>query len=280
MKYNIIIIIAIIVIIYLISNYELVSIYTNDIIYFCSSMIKKNPTINSNLSIILPKNYSNQKVLIISFDNRTTLNYLEDHNKNILEYTKKFPGIEYKFVNVTDKNVYWVKLYLLRDWIMTNKYDYVMWMDTDAMFVNHSIDLRYVLGMFNSDIFLSHDNDYPFSRKTLNAGVIIIKNSEIGKKFINETLSIFENSKCLNKGTNKLNGLYSLTCYEQGVLNSLLEKKYKDYLTVFSKNIISNTINCKEDVFILHNYGGTISMHELTDIKSCFNKINKKIGIN
>ena len=141
---------------------------------------------NSNYDFISTIHLTNTTIIDSSFKNKGLF----------LAY---YYYLQYKFFDKTDKNVYWVKIYLLRDWLITGKYDYVMWMDTDAMFVNYNIDLKYVLGLFNSDIFLSHDNDYPLTaRKTLNAGVFIIKNSEIGINFLNEAINIFEKSKCQN----------------------------------------------------------------------------------
>jgi len=266
-------IIFLIIIILILINYDILLIYLQDISYYYTKLTKNALNLNSNLNLNNSNDYLDKKILIISFDNRKNLNYLEDHNKNVMQYIKKHKGIEYKFFDKTDKNVYWVKIYLLRDWLITSKYDYVMWMDTDAMFVNYNIDLKYVLGLFNSDIFLSHDNDYPLTaRNTLNAGVFIIKNSEIGINFLNEAINTFEKSKCINKVNKKLSGIYGHTCYEQGVLNMLLTDKYKEYVTVFSPDILSNTIKCRNDIFMLHNYDANIFIK--TDIKSCFNKIN------
>ena len=250
--------------------------YTFDNFFINKKKINDNFTINNVKKI--NDNNNNIKIIILSFDNRTNIDYIEDHNQNIKKYCQKWKNIEYKFTNFTNKNVYWNKIYLVLEKILTNNYDYVMWMDTDAMIVNQDIDIRNILLLFNSDIFLSHDNDYFKCENILNAGVFIIKNSSIGINLLKDAISYFENSKCLNDD-NTLKGLYAARCYEQGTINDLIYSKYYKYTTILSTNIIFNTHYCNEESFILHNYGGKKYGINIIDIKSCFNKINSKLDM-
>jgi hypothetical protein len=220
-------------------------------------------------------NVDNIKLLIVSFDNRKNLDYLEDHNINIKRYCEKYKKIEYEFSNFTNKNVYWYKLYLILEKILTNKYDYVMWMDTDTMIVNHEIDIRKILLVYNTDIYIGHETLF-YLESILNAGVFIIKNSTNGVNFIKELIYYFENSKCLNTD-NSLNGIYGLSCYEQGAINNLIKNKYSNFTTILPKYLILNGISCNdENTFIIHKFGSQSAFK--IDVKSCFNKINNKIN--
>ena len=78
--------------------------------------------------------------------------------------------------------------------------------------------------------------------QVLSAGVFFIKNSEIGRSFINECIYFIENSKkCIIDGKEK--GLWAGICYEQGVMNYLIKKnkKYRNNTYVTKTNIIYNT---------------------------------------
>jgi hypothetical protein len=267
---NNICIFILIIILVLFRYIDTINIYISDIIYEFKLKSVYRKKINENLTIenINKINNNNIKILIVSFDNRKNLNYLEDHNNNIKAYCEKYKNIEYEFNNFTTKNVYWYKIYLVLEKLLTNNYDYVMWMDTDSIIINKNLDIRNILILFNSDIFISYDNHYKNCENVLNAGVFIIKNSENGINFLKDVLYNFENSKCLNED-NSLNGMYSYLCYEQGAMNNLIYDKYYKYTTILSNNIILNSHHCNEKTFILHNYGGkTVN----TDIKSCFNK--------
>jgi hypothetical protein len=247
-------IIILILVISVISNIDYINIYISDIYYILNQSIGNNKKINENLAIDniskIKNNINNIKMIILSFDNRKTIDYIEDHNKNIQNYCNNWENIEYQYTDYSNKNVYWNKLYLVLEKLLTNNYEYVMWMDTDSMFVNQNIDIRNILLLFNSDIFISHDNDYVNSENVLNAGVFIIKNSINGINFLKESISYFEDSKCLNND-NTLKGVYAARCYEQGTINDLIFSKYYKYTTILSTDIIFNTNICNEKSFIL-----------------------------
>jgi hypothetical protein len=284
---NIYILIFIVIITLIIIYKNYIKIYVSDLVYLFNHYFINKKKINDNLTInnvnkINEINKSDNKIIILSFDNRTNINYIEDHNKNIENYCKKWKNVEYQFSYYTNKNPYWNKLYLVLEKLLTNNYNYVMWMDTDSMFVNQDIDITNILLLFNSDIFIGHDNDYNNCENVLNAGVFIIKNSINGINFLKEAIAYFEDSKCLNDD-NTLKGLYAARCYEQGTINDLIYSKYYKYTTILSTNVIFNTYYCNENdkSFILHNYGGdkygvASESNKLIDIKSCFNKINSK----
>jgi hypothetical protein len=299
-------VIILILVLLVILNIDYINIYISDIYYIFNKSFSNNIKINENLAIEnisnIKNNINNIKMIILSFDNRKTIDYIEDHNKNIKNYCNNWKNIDYQYTDFCNKNVYWNKLYLVLEKLLTNNYEFVMWMDTDSMFVNQDIDIRNILLLFNSDIFISHDNGYANSENVLNAGVFIIKNSINGINFLKESISYFEDSKCLNDD-NSLKGVYAARCYEQGTINDLIFNKYYKYTTILSTDIILNTSLCNEKSFILHKYGGNkhviksgISndqatpnlsseqflmkdlsgeLNNIVDIKTCFNKINK-----
>lgn len=265
-------------------NENILSVYYDDLVYYTNSFFyndkKKFLTINYDMIQNMPLTNQHYKIklLIISCDDRKNIKYLEIHNKNIGEYSKKY-NVDYKFItnNNLDNNIYWNKLYLIKNQLDNNFYDYIMWLDTDVIIINQNIDILNILYNYDSDIYIGSDNNIESKIHTDNilcAGVFIIKNSVIGKKFINECISFHENDKsiCLSD-KNILNGMYAGLCYEQGVMNYLIYNKYFLNTILLDNSIIMNTDTCvdNKNIFILHFYGNKLGSTEEQRIK-CFEK--------
>lgn len=257
--YITIIFIVILIILKLIIDYNIESfkeinlkIIDEDLKYFNKfyNSKKMNSLINNNK--LNSMNIKKNKILFITYDNRESQDYVSIHNSNINEYVKKF-NYEYNFLNYCEKNVYWCKIHLVLDALNTNKYDYVVWLDSDTIIKNFNIDIGDILNMFTSDIFVGLDNNFKYG--LINAGVFAITNSEIGKKFLFDCIQ-YINMDCFNNdGT--LKGRWAGTCYEQGIMNILIHDKYFLYTTVLSNKVIFNYNTCSNDVFIMHLYAST-----------------------
>ncbi len=245
----------ILIIILIIVNYKILDIYKNDIFFGIRRLFYKIEYNNNKNNFLITKE---PKILIISFDNRKNLNYLDIHNQNIINYCKKWKNINYEFIDKCDKNVYWCKLYILLEKLLTNKYDYVMWMDSDTKIVNTNFSIQKFVNSYSSDIFIGHDDNNYINNlynilNVLCSGVFIIKNSTIGINFIKDCLDYYEKSNC--NTNNKLNGIYANLCYEQGVMNYYIFEKYMKSTTIVDQFIFKNTYNCDYASFILHKYG-------------------------
>jgi len=276
-----IILIILLIFILIVINYTEINIYYNDMIYLYKIMFEYSYIIEENkkyedINKIKNEVSENIRVLIFTFDNRDNLEYLKLHNEQLESYSKKWKNINYEFINKCDKNTYWCKIYIMIDRLKSNKYDYVLWLDSDAIISNLNKNIQKIFELYDSDIFISYDHDYLYSDKFLNAGIFAVKNSPIGIQFLEECVNKFENSNCLNH-KNKLRGLYSFTCYEQGIMNDLIYSKYKKNTTVLSSNIFHNTIICNDSNYVLHNYGVKIQDRSKEDI---INDTEKKISSN
>lgn len=256
MNYFIIIFCIIIIscIFYILQENNIINeIYTNDKLYFDIFYQNNNyfKLINNNLQY---KNYNKKyNILIITYDNRKNEKYINIHNNNITMYASKW-NYKYKFYDQCTSNVYWCKIFMVLKELQTNNYDFVMWMDSDTIINNFTIDIGEILNNFSSDIYIGNDNNKNGYNLT-NAGVFIIKNSIIGKQFLNDCIKNIHN-KCINSnGT--LRGAWAATCYEQGVMNILILGKYFKYTTIFTNDIILNYDKCNKEVFIMHLYASS-----------------------
>lgn len=226
----------------------------------------KNEKITSKLinkNLLLKPIDKKNKILIITFDDRPNITYIKNHNENFKNYADKY-GYEYKYEHVYNQNLntnpYWYKIYLVKYYLDTNLYDYVMWVDSDTMILDDSIDLNLYLNSYSSDLFLCDDNQLI---EKINAGIFIIKNSKIGKQYLNDCINNFC-VDCIKQGEKKLKGRWAATCYEQGIMNLILIKDYMDVSTVFSINMVLCTNNIYlihklSNIFILHYYDTNIT---------------------
>jgi hypothetical protein len=270
-------IIIIVSLIFIPNNFYILKIYLKDIIHGVKYGIKYKVKYNNNIINNSNKNYNNIKVLIVSFDNRSEseLKYLKFHKENIKKYCKKWKNVDYFFTNKCNENVYWCKLYLIQEKLKNSKYDYIMWMDTDAIFLKNNLSIQKLLSSYSSDIFISNDPNKKSIKENNNilcAGVFIIKNSKIGKKFIDDCINEWDKINCV-KSDKKLNGVYACLCYEQGIMNKLIYEKYIDYTTILYNDIIKNTYNCDNNSFILHNFGKN------NDKLKCFENITQSFHL-
>jgi hypothetical protein len=141
-----------------------------------------------------------------------------------------------------------------------------MWLDSDTYIKNMNINLSKILNQYSSDIFIGSDNNK--YNDLINAGVFIIKNSKIGKNFLEECISSLHYS-CINSdGT--LNGRWAGFCYEQGIMNLLIVDKYRKYTTILSNNLIFNNRECNDAVFIMHLHGQKTDSNYNKKITKCF----------
>ena len=260
---NILILITIILVLIILYN-DTVShklyVYYNDIKLLCN-MYRHNMhyKINQQYELNNFKTMLNDrcKIVIISFDNRD-LEYIRMHNDNFNKYCKKW-NIEYQFISTCKYNVYWCKIYMLLDALNTGKYDYVMWSDTDVIIKRDDINLRNIIYNYNNDIIIGDDNSH--DKTIVNSGIFIIKNSVNGINFLKDCISMFESRKdiCMQdaKVSHSLNGIWALSCYEQGIMNDLILHKYFNNTSMVHTNIFYNYYTCNDNVFMMHLYSSS-----------------------
>lgn len=211
---------------------------------------------------------TNNSLIVISSDNRKD-SFIDLHNKNVKNYCDLYQ-IDYVFYDTNYKNVpvYWSKLFYCKQHLETNNHKYIMWMDTDSMFVNNDISIMNVICTLDPedkfDIYIATD----YLTNTYCSGLFIIKNSKIGRNFINQCIRELKTDCKDSNNKFSLGPLWSGKCYEQGIMNTLLKNEYKDNVCVVPSDLFKNTAFClKENTFVLHKFG-----HK-KGLDSCFNNI-------
>jgi len=281
-----------------------------DSIYLMNGKVNAPLLKNANK---LPVNINkNNKILIITYDNRPNLNYVKIHNENVKKYCNKWK-CDYIYYDKCKHNTYWCKLYMIYDNLLNNKYDYVMWMDSDSVFRNMDISLNDIVNSYSSDLIMTNDyfvtipkfnstnkkwedisindTDNALGNKSItedviygdriNAGIFIIKNSDIGRQFIKDCLDHHENTNELCVNGNLLEGDWAGYCYEQGAMNMFISKIYDKYTTVLPIDIVYNNEECRNDVFISHLYASSSEKREKCFSSNKFDKLltNREMNV-
>ena len=212
-------------------------------------------------------NKKKSKILIIQDGAYNKFPEYSDYSKKINKlYCEKW-NYDYKFIehDLDKMPPYWLKVNDIVEYI-NKDYDYVVFLDLDACFLDFDISLDNIIKEINSfsgkefDIYIGKDP--PFNR-IVNTGVFIFKNSEFGKKFSKIWLSACMDNQnkitnqCLNWDYDKINKKWSCPfCiwaginYEQGVFEYLYEI-YNKNIAVLDISFFSDT-NINNKPFIYH----------------------------
>jgi hypothetical protein len=216
--------------------------------------------LNNNLIPTAKK--SKYNIAFLTYEDRD-IEYIKLHHENMEKYCDYW-GYDYIHVNKNNTIIspYWYKVFLVYNILKLNTYDYVFWLDSDTIINDPKIDLSDIISKYASDIFVASDN----TRVDIgNAGLFIIKNSEIGIKFMEDWIDSYS-IEC-DLGNRKLRGKWALSCYEQGMMNKLIIEKYANNTTFLKNDIWNNTGSCSKKGFILHYYGGKNHLR-----KKCFER--------
>lgn len=113
------------------------------------------------------------KLIIISGANADRMGAHLNHQK----YADKH-GIDYKFFLRTDlENPYFTKCYSIME-CFNNGYEYVLWMDDDAFFLNYEWDCTTIFTQYNEDVIVARGRGKKNGTAFFNNGVMFIRNTE------------------------------------------------------------------------------------------------------
>lgn len=185
----------------------------------------------------------------------------EDYGKLTSDINKKYAqkwgyhfteekDISYLLTN-TFTHITWNKIRLLQ--ILLHEYakdfDYIFYIDADAVFFNHDIPLESIIQKY-PDYNIVLCDDRPMGGRLVNTGTILIKNTDWSRKFFNYWWNYGSKSKWKNIPT-----------HEQDFLNDLLLKHDRSGMNVTNNikvvdttefNSLAPLENNPDDIFILH----------------------------
>lgn len=202
-------------------------------------------------------------------------------------YCKKW-NYEYKFIEhkLDEMPPYWLKVYDVNQYLNKNIYDYIMYLDCDAIFYDFNYSIEDIINTIHKhtdryfDIYIGRD---PYFYYALNTGVFIFKNTNSSRKLVrlwldacidneNKLTNRCDNWSFENKKWICLNCDWAGVNYEQGVLNQLYEL-YPDNIALLEETFFSNTYT-ETKSFIFHAMNRN-KQERLTIFKDIYNLITK-----
>lgn len=159
------------------------------VVYFLwirkSSSIQHIPAINLE-SFVPSSNVLSKKVAILQVSSYTGAEpiYTELGTAINERYCKQW-GYDYFFKRIpaTHMPIYWIRVdQLLR--LSKQPYDFLVWMDLDAVVVDHSIPLPELMNAIGNYAFYASED--PSLDVVANSGVVVIRNNSQGKRMLTE----------------------------------------------------------------------------------------------
>lgn len=223
----------------------------------------------------------NKTYAVVQYDNRKL-----DKNMEILtKINKQYCSLyNYDYIFITKKydiSPYWIKVKIVRDILLTNKYKGVLWLDTDAVIHDYSISLD-IIQIPDKSFYYSHDfteyinDDLKYVNSfNFNAGVWFVLNDKQGINIMNDWMELYDPNKWhrvkKNKGVEQ-SGWKCNDCewagehYEQGAFIKSIIPKYKKYcfqypFTFFQSSDYKFCTN--EQIFVYHFYARYRKKHIL-----------------
>lgn len=211
-------------------------------------------------------------ITIIQYETRDdrSLNTLMNMNK--MYCVNK--GYEYiRFGPLQDMPPYWLKVNLV---LMVLRGaadgDIVVWLDSDAVIVDHDTSISELFKDASSlnegsKFFLAASDPKPWS-SPFNAGVFFVKANGVSRKLMEDWMDMYRPDKWmrLGDGSWKCSGIYNGDDYEQGAFVKSIMKDYKHTIKIYD----ADKFNCVSPVYKdkRPNGGRVFSCHFAGDYKA------------
>lgn len=196
------------------------------------------------------------KILIYQYDSRT-INEVDDLYMLISLNKQKCETyhFDYKFFNKYHMDIppYWVKVFLLRDLLLSNIYDYIIWLDSDA--VLHDYDPIKFDQILPKDNIIMTAAKCPYGDQIFNAGVLIM--SKYSTDLVNDWCRLYNPSFWIKENnTWRSLGEWAGETYEQGSFVKYILPKYHHNIIIFPHSVMHNSsLNIAPESQFLHFIG-------------------------
>lgn len=203
---------------------------------------------------------------------------------NKQKYCEKH-GYDFKYHKgrLSKRHPGWDKILLLKETLLTNNFDYVVWIDNDAYITNEEINLDFICNVYKeSKIILSSEDGYRdfeslpleydynllHNLRIINTGVMILKNDDWTTNFLDEVWNTKSNT---NKGfefshkeilNNYFN--YDYWPFEQGPIHLVLSNTNKSNYKILKSDILNKfRSQHRKNNFICHFVGQGSNLEEI-----------------
>lgn len=212
------------------------------------------------------------KIKIVQYYYSHDKKYLINAEKINLEYCKKFnidfyceKNSEKIFKESDGRNLSWYKLKLLLENLQNENYDYVIYIDSDAIFVNTDFDIRNIIQEHQTDLIIGED----FGPDLINGGVLIFKNTEWSKNFLTR---VWDVANYLSRGKYKTDNWLEQTVFSAFLMINENDRKKTTILPHNMENSI-NSVHLQNNPLIYHD----LSKSRINDFFNLKNNQNNDV---
>lgn len=193
---------------------------------------------------------------VVTYENRN-LEYKEKFRENHKKYCDA-RGYDYVRLDThVYENIippYWLKVYIVYEYIQ--KYDVVMWIDSDTVFESSNTPIEEFLC---DSAYLTISQDKPQHKKpaSLNTGVFILHKRGCGLKLLTSWLEMYPQHRWYLDGrTWRCKGKWSGPDYEQGALERLVDdERWGKYIRILPWHVMNNHPKSGHEGFVYHFCG-------------------------
>lgn len=220
------------------------------------------------------------RICVVNLTTKDIVDDVYESNLNKIKYCQKY-NLDYRFYlgRASKRHAQWDKIQC----VMQNlpEYDYIVWIDSDAIFNNFDISLeKFIEENSNYDALFCSDVCYSKGQNHLlvNSGVMIFKNTKWSFEILSKVWHSVEDYSIdtLNKHS------YDGFPHEQGKLcDILLRENEQNKFKIFPSATFNQHPNSSNDqTFIVHFMGSRQTKEHINTFQQKVKKANSRLNIN
>ena len=218
------------------------------------------------------------KICVVNLTTKDIAEDVRESNLNKVEYCEKH-SLHHRFYlgRASKRHAQWDKIQCLMQNLA--EYDYVVWIDSDAVFNNFDTSLKRLIeenseydALFCSDVCYSEGQNHLL----INSGVMIFKNTQWSFQFLSKVWHSAEDYTVENLNKHSYEGFP----HEQGKLCEILLREDQDKFKIFQSEVFNQHPNYASDqTFIVHFMGSRQTEEHIETFRRRVREINEKLNI-
>lgn len=219
------------------------------------------------------------KICVVNLTTKDIVDDVYESNLNKIKYCEKY-NLDYRFYlgRASKRHAQWDKIQC----VMQNlaEYDYVIWIDSDAVFNNFKVSIKdIIIENFQYDALFCSDVCYAKGQNHLlvNTGVMIFKNTKWSFDILSKVWNSIDDYQIDKLKKHSYDGFP----HEQGKLcDMLLRENNQTTFKIFPSDKFNQHPNSSnDDTFVVHFMGSRQTEDHISTFKNKVKEINNRLGL-